>query len=195
LTLAAGTPADSKLIMNNGNYGAALISKVLSNSNTAAVDVIGVPIEMRSQLNINNGAGGATARLDIAGAISQNSSGLGVNIMGGGRVTYSGATANSYTGLTTVFSRGFGDAGNPQLVLAKAASTTNATVPKTEDGMTISLADAAALIDVRAAMPPKPGKKPVKKAATKKPAAKKAAAKKTASKKPASKKAAASPKV
>ena len=80
-------------------------------------------------------------------------------------------------------------------MLAKAASTTNATVPKTEDGMTISLADAAALIDVRAAMPPKPGKKPVKKAATKKPAAKKAAAKKTASKKPASKKAAASPKV
>jgi DNA topoisomerase-1 len=53
--------------------------------------------------------------------------------------------------------------------------STNATVPKTEDGMTISLADAAALIDVRAAMPPKPGKKPVKKAAAKKPAAKKKA--------------------
>jgi DNA topoisomerase-1 len=57
--------------------------------------------------------------------------------------------------------------------------STNATVPKTEDGMTISLADAAALIDVRAAMPPKPGKKPVK-AAAKKPAAKKPAAKKKA---------------
>jgi DNA topoisomerase-1 len=63
--------------------------------------------------------------------------------------------------------------------------STNATVPKTEDGMTISLADAAALIDVRAAMPPKPGKKPVKKAAAKKPAAKKTAAKKPAAKKPA----------
>ncbi|KAB7647905.1 type I DNA topoisomerase [Polymorphobacter fuscus] len=49
---------------------------------------------------------------------------------------------------------------------------TNATVPKTEDGMTISLDDAAALIDARAAMPSK-GKKPVKKAAAKKPAAKK----------------------
>jgi DNA topoisomerase-1 len=66
--------------------------------------------------------------------------------------------------------------------------TTNATVPKTEDGMTISLEDAAALIDVRAAMPSK-GKKPVKKAAAKKPAAKKAAAKPAAAKKPAVKKA------
>ena len=56
--------------------------------------------------------------------------------------------------------------------------TTNATVPKTEDGMAISLADAAALIDVRAAMPAKPGKKPVKKTAVKKPAVKKPAAKK-----------------
>jgi DNA topoisomerase-1 len=58
--------------------------------------------------------------------------------------------------------------------------TTNATVPKTEDGLTISLDDAAALIDVRAAAPRKPGKKPVKKAAAKKPAAKKPAAKKKA---------------
>jgi DNA topoisomerase I len=46
--------------------------------------------------------------------------------------------------------------------------TTNATVPKTEDGMTISLEDAGALIDARAAMPAKPGKKPAKKAAPKK---------------------------
>ena len=66
--------------------------------------------------------------------------------------------------------------------------TTNATVPKTEDGMTISLEDAAALIDVRAAMPSK-GKKPVKKAAAKKAPAKKAAAKPAAAKKPAAKKA------
>jgi DNA topoisomerase I len=51
--------------------------------------------------------------------------------------------------------------------------TTNATVPKTEDGMTISVEDAAALIDARAAMPPKAGKKPAKKAAAKKPAVKK----------------------
>lgn len=63
--------------------------------------------------------------------------------------------------------------------------STNATVPKTEDGMTISLEDAAALIDVRAAMPPKAGKKPVKKATAKKPAVKKAPAKK----KPVAKKA------
>ena len=53
--------------------------------------------------------------------------------------------------------------------------STNATVPKSEDGMTIALADAAALIDVRAAMPPKPGKKPVKKVAAKKPPVKKKA--------------------
>ncbi len=65
---------------------------------------------------------------------------------------------------------------------------TNATLPKTEDGMTITLENAAALIDVRAAMPAK-GKKPVKKAAVKKAPAKTAAVKKPA-KKPAAKKAA-----
>ena len=65
--------------------------------------------------------------------------------------------------------------------------TTNATVPKTEDGMTISLEDAGALIDARAAMPAKPGKKPIKKAAAKKPAAKKPAAKKALAKKPPAK--------
>ena len=68
--------------------------------------------------------------------------------------------------------------------------TTNATVPKTEDGMTISLEDATALIDARAAMPSK-GKKPVKKAAPKKAPAKKPAAKKPAVKKVATKKVAA----
>ncbi|KPF63160.1 DNA topoisomerase I [alpha proteobacterium AAP81b] len=61
--------------------------------------------------------------------------------------------------------------------------TTNATIPKGEDGMAISLDAAAALIDARAAMPPKPGKKPVKKAAAKKPVAKPVArAKKPAAK-------------
>lgn len=64
--------------------------------------------------------------------------------------------------------------------------TTNATVPKTEDGMVISLEDAAALIDARAAMPSK-GKKPVKKAAPKKAAVKKAVAKKPAAKRPPAK--------
>ncbi len=62
--------------------------------------------------------------------------------------------------------------------------TTNATVPRDEDGMVISLEAAAALIDARAAMPAN-GKKPVKKAVAKKPAAKKAAPKKkAAAKKP-----------
>jgi DNA topoisomerase-1 len=65
--------------------------------------------------------------------------------------------------------------------------TINATVPKGEDGMTIALEAAAALIDARAAMPPKAGKKPVKKAAAKKPAAKKPAAKRPAARKPAAK--------
>jgi DNA topoisomerase-1 len=63
--------------------------------------------------------------------------------------------------------------------------STNATVPKGEDGMTITVEAAAALIDVRAAMPPKPGKrKPPAKTAGKAPA-KKATAKKPAAKRPA----------
>ena len=65
--------------------------------------------------------------------------------------------------------------------------TTNATVPKTEDGLTISLEDAAALIDTRAAAPPKPGKKLVKKASAKKPAVKKKTTTNAAAKKPAAK--------
>jgi DNA topoisomerase-1 len=64
--------------------------------------------------------------------------------------------------------------------------TTNANVPKGQDGMTISLEDATVLIDARAAMPSKGKKKPARKAAAKKPAAKKAAVKKKA---PAKKKA------
>jgi DNA topoisomerase-1 len=68
--------------------------------------------------------------------------------------------------------------------------STNATVPKGEDGMTISVEAAAALIDVRAAQPAKPGRKPAKKAAAKKPV-KKVAVKKPAAKKAAPKKKAA----
>jgi DNA topoisomerase-1 len=65
--------------------------------------------------------------------------------------------------------------------------TTNANVPKGSDGLALSLEEAAALIDVRAAAGPSKGrKKPAKK-----PAAKKAPAKKAAAKKPAAKKAAA----
>ncbi len=66
--------------------------------------------------------------------------------------------------------------------------STNATVPKGDDGMTIDLATAAALIDARAAMPPKPGKKPAKKPVTKAAAKKPAEAKKATAKKPAAKK-------
>ncbi len=55
--------------------------------------------------------------------------------------------------------------------------TTNANVPKGEDGMALSVEAAAALIDARAAMPAK-GKKPARKAPAKKPEAKATAAKK-----------------
>ncbi len=69
--------------------------------------------------------------------------------------------------------------------------TTNATVPKDADGLTMTLEEAAALIDVRAAMPAKGKKKPAaKKAAVKKAPAKAAATKPAAAKKPAAKKAA-----
>ena len=53
--------------------------------------------------------------------------------------------------------------------------STNANVPKGEDGMILTVEAAAALIDARASMPAK-GKKPVRKAAAKKPAAKPAKA-------------------
>jgi DNA topoisomerase-1 len=61
--------------------------------------------------------------------------------------------------------------------------TTNANVPKGTDGTGLSLEDAVALIDARAAAAPAKGrKKPARKAAAKKPAAKKAPAKKASKK-------------
>ncbi len=69
--------------------------------------------------------------------------------------------------------------------------TTNANVPKGSDGLALTLDEAAALIDARAAAGPAKGKrKVVKKAAVKKPAAKKPAAKKKAPAKKAAKPAA-----
>ena len=128
-TIAQGS--SGSLIFDNGVYGAAYLSKVQSTSTTVGVDIISAPVQLNSDLNINVGSGGDTARLDISGAISQTTAGTNVNIMGAGRVTISGLTANSYTGLTTVFSRGAADATNPDLVLAKAmtfASTQTGTL-------------------------------------------------------------------
>ncbi|MGL4541620.1 MAG: topoisomerase C-terminal repeat-containing protein, partial [Polymorphobacter sp.] len=67
--------------------------------------------------------------------------------------------------------------------------STNANVPKGSDGLALSLDEAVALIDARAAAGPAKGKrKVVKKAPVKKPAAKKPAPKKPAPKKPVAKK-------
>jgi fibronectin-binding autotransporter adhesin len=118
--IVAGT--GGSLQMNNGNFGRALISKTQSNSTTVGVDVINVPVQLQSGLNINVNSGGAAARLDISGPISETGGSRELAIMGAGRVTFSGTSANTYTGDTRVYSRGFGDATNPQLVLAKAPS-------------------------------------------------------------------------
>jgi len=60
-----------------------------------------------------------------------------------------------------------------------ADGTTNATVPKGQDGMTMSLDEAVALLDARAAMPAKGKKKAAPKAKPRKPAAKAAGRTKT----------------
>ena len=112
------------LDFDNGRFGRALLSKVQSNNTANAVDVINAPVLLTSNLDVNIGSGGATARLDIAGSISQPLVGgsKGLTVMGAGRLTLSGVSANTYTGTTAVFSRGAGDAGNPSLVLAKSIS-------------------------------------------------------------------------
>ena len=67
--------------------------------------------------------------------------------------------------------------------------TTNATLPKDKDGDSLTLEEATALIDARAAAAPAKGRKkaPAKKAPAKKAPAKKAPAKKPSAKKPAAK--------
>ncbi len=60
--------------------------------------------------------------------------------------------------------------------------TTNATLPKTANAETLTLEEAAALIDARAAAGPSKGKKPARKVPPKKAAAKKPAAKRVAKK-------------
>ena len=65
-----------------------------------------------------------------------------------------------------------------------ADGTTNATVPKDADGMALTIDEAAALLDARAAAAPaKKGRRPVRKAAAKKAPARKPADKKVADKK------------
>ncbi|MBK8095116.1 MAG: autotransporter-associated beta strand repeat-containing protein [Verrucomicrobiaceae bacterium] len=120
-TIARGT--SGSLIFDNGAYGNALLSKTQSNSTTVAVDVIAAPVQLTSGLNINVNTG-TTARMDISGAISSTTPGslVGVTVMGAGRVNFTGTTANTYLGDTRVINRGFGDATNPQLVLAKSQS-------------------------------------------------------------------------
>jgi autotransporter-associated beta strand protein len=125
-TLAQGSGGGS-LVFDNGAYGKALLSKVLSNSGTVGVDVVATTVLLNTDLNINVNSGGAAGRMDISGEIWQNTAALGVTIMGAGRVTYSGITPNTYTGDTRVFNRGFGDATNAQLVLGKAQSTNGGT--------------------------------------------------------------------
>jgi len=140
-----------RLILDNGANGRALVSKVLSNNAGVARDVIGVPVLLRSNLDVIVGAGGAGARIDIAGSISQNSGGLGLTVMGGGGLTLSGTEANTYTGATMVFNRGFSDAGNPSLVLAKAPSLFGGVAGGTNLQLTTTAASNSATIvgDVR----------------------------------------------
>lgn len=103
----------STLTFDNTLYGNAFLSKVQAANQ---VDVISANINLLSNLDINVNPGGSGAELDLSGAIS---GAFGINTMGGGRVRLSGATSNTYTGLTTVYMRGYGDSGNPNLVLAK----------------------------------------------------------------------------
>jgi autotransporter-associated beta strand protein len=111
-----------RLIFDNGGFGRAFLSKVHGNS-ASSVDLISAPIQLRSDLVLNANSGGAGARLDISGSISQVPGGSqGLVIAGAGRVTLSGLGANSYTGVTRVQNRGVGDAANPQLLLAKSES-------------------------------------------------------------------------
>ncbi len=118
-TIAQGSSGN--LVFDNGHYGNAFLSKIQAGNQ---VDVISAPILLRSNLDINVNTPNATSQLNISGSITDNpgsgSLGLGLNIMGAGRTTLSGTAANTFTGLTTVYSRGFGNATDPQLVLSKS---------------------------------------------------------------------------
>jgi autotransporter-associated beta strand protein len=77
----------------------------LNNNGTAFIDVnngsqtISAPIQLASNVEIS--ANGVTS-LTISGAISETVAGRTILLDDSGSVTFSGATANTYTGLTTV---------------------------------------------------------------------------------------------
>lgn len=90
-TIASDNVAGHGLTFNNG--GAASIS-VLSGAHT-----ISAPVSLTDNLEITAASGAA---LTINSAIGQTTSGRTATIDGAGTVTFGGATANSYTGLTEV---------------------------------------------------------------------------------------------
>lgn len=105
------------LVFDNGT-NRALLSKVLASSQ---VDRITANVSMTNGLIVNVNPGGATAELDMAGVLS----GTGPLIVtGSGRLRMSGSASNTYTGVTYIENRGFGDAGNPTFVLAKTGGAT-----------------------------------------------------------------------
>jgi hypothetical protein len=113
VTRGAGT---GSLILNNGDYGQALISKIQAQDRA---DTISAPIVLNSNLRVNVNPGSNTGELNLSGPISDGANAFGVTTSGLGRVRLSGDTSNTYDGLTWVQQRGAGDAGNPNLVLGK----------------------------------------------------------------------------
>lgn len=77
----------------------------LSNNGLASISVlagnhtISAPLSLTDNLEIT---AAASTALTISGPITQNSAGRTITLDGAGAVTFSGASANAYTGLTTV---------------------------------------------------------------------------------------------
>jgi fibronectin-binding autotransporter adhesin len=92
-TIASDGNATHILTINNNGLGVIGV--------TAGNHTISAPLKLVDNLEITPAAG---AGLTISGVITENSAGRTVTLDGAGNVTFSGASANSYTGLTTVSS-------------------------------------------------------------------------------------------
>ena len=102
LNVNALTATIGVLILDGGSVtgtGAVTLGANIQSLASSQTATISTPVVLTANRTINVAAGGGTSDLNISGVIS---GGFDLTKTGGGILTFSGSTANSYSGQTTV---------------------------------------------------------------------------------------------